>query len=45
MCIHKAGETPMTDYQIVKVCFEAGKTQEEILAVIAALKHMPKDEG
>ena len=42
------GESPMTDfqfkqliemvYQIVKANFEAGKTPEEILEIIAALK-------
>ena len=50
---HK-GEEPMTDfqhkniiemiYQILKANFEAGKTPEEILAIIAALKNETKDE-
>ena len=32
-------------YQILKANFEAGKTPEEVLAIIAALKNEPKDKG
>ena len=49
-----SGEKVMTDfqykniiemiYQILKANFEAGKSSEEILAIIAALKNEPKDE-
>jgi len=48
-------EIPMTDfqyknliemiYQIMKANFEAGKTPEEVLAIIAALKNEPIGEG
>ena len=49
-----AGEESMTDfqyknliemiYQIVKANFEAGKSPEEVLAIIAALKESPKHD-
>jgi hypothetical protein len=55
MSDYSPGENGMTDfqykntiemiYQILKANFEAGKTQEEILAIIAALKDEPKDDG
>ncbi|MCL1820328.1 MAG: hypothetical protein FWG36_06710, partial [Oscillospiraceae bacterium] len=51
---HREGENQMTEfqykatiemiYQILKANFEAGKTPEEVLAIIAALKNAPKDE-
>ena len=52
---HTESEAPMTDfqyknliemiYQILKANFEAGKTSEEILEIISALKDDPKDNG
>ena len=32
-------------YQILKANFEAGKTPEEVMAIIAALKKVPKDDA